>query len=185
MTSLRPRSWLIPTITLAIVLAAIAIPATAAPGHDRVDVLFAQKMRHHHLLGIEMAQMAATKAARQQTRALAQQAIADQRSQAARLTRFLRRSHKPLTATESDARRNADADDMTTLQQTPAGLEFERAFLQIFQRHHFDAIDMAEMEASGGRNAAVQSIARQIVIGQTRQAADMERLQGELRDPTP
>lgn len=103
----------------------------------------------------------------------------------AQLTRFLRANHKTLKARMSPVRENANQDSLRMLREAPAGLEFERQWLMIFQMHHFDAIDMARMERAGGRDAAMRRLARSIIVAQTREAANMERLQGLLGDPTP
>lgn len=132
-----------------------------------------------------MGRPAQTKSQRSQTKALADNVVAEQRRPAAELTRFLRANHKTLKARMSPVRENANQDSLRMLREAPAGLEFERQWLMIFQMHHFDAIDLARRERAGGRDAAMRRLARPIIVAQTREAANMERLQGLLGDPTP
>lgn len=176
---------------LVAVAAAASLTATTAPAgaastdYNRIDVKFAQKMRAHHLMGIEMARLALEKAEREQTKDLAGRVLEGQRREVSQFEAFLRARGQRLTIKMSAPRENADADTMRELREAAAGMPFEHRWLDMIQMHHFDAIDMADLEQQQGRNRKIQRIARSIEITQTRQAAEMERLQGAIDDPTP
>lgn len=177
--------------TLAAAAATASLVATTASAdaatadYNRIDVKFAQKMRAHHLMGIEMARLALAKAEREQTKDLAGRVLADQRREVGQFEAFLRARGQRLTIKMSPPRRNADADSLRELREAAAGMPFEHEWLDTIQMHHFDAIDMADLEQQQGRNRKIQRIARAMEVTQTRQAAEMERLQSAFDDPTP
>lgn len=57
-----------------------------------------------------------------------------------------------------------------------SGPEFDRLWLDVISAHHSAAIQMAQIEARGGRNASARRLARTIITTQKRELARFNKL---------
>ena len=70
-----------------------------------------------------------------------------------------------------------DAIDMRRLIATSDGT-FDRMWLDVISADHTAAIQLAEMEGRGGRNAAARRLVRQIIAAQAARARRIQRAHG-------
>ena len=163
-----PRPLLLAALVLAVALTAV-IPlgeSQARTLNNSTDAAFASMMLPHHEGGVELGQMAATKAQTPQIRALGRSIAASQSRQARTLRSMVRRfDTRAMTSPEA---RERNRIDMRRL-RAATGVAFDRMWLDVISAHHMGAIQMGEMEARGGHNAAARSLARRIVSAQRRE----------------
>ncbi|MEV7970798.1 DUF305 domain-containing protein [Sphaerisporangium sp. NPDC088356] len=155
-------------------------PAATGPVND-ADVMFLQMMIPHHRQGMEMADLARTRAVRGEVRTLATAVETTQGDEVRAMTAWLLGWGRPLTA---DAHAHeahgglhvTSPEEITTLRRM-TGVEFERRFLNVMIAHQTNAIEMARTEVGAGLNAQVKSFAHR--IDQSR-SAQVRQMLGEL-----
>lgn len=69
--------------------------------------------------------------------------------------------------------------ELTALSRT-TGAAFDRMFLRLMIRHHQGAVTMSKALAITGQDPRAAELAQEIGIGQTKEIAIMQRLQGRL-----
>ena len=158
---------------------------TQAAEHNDADVSFAQQMIPHHSQAIEMAQLAADRAERQEVKDLATRIEAAQGPEIATLEDWLGEWGEELPADGLDMDHGQDgmgmmSDEDMSMLETATGAEFDRLFLEMMVRHHSGAIDMAEEELSDGQHPDALEMAQEIKDTQEAEVAEMEALLAEL-----
>jgi len=165
-------------------------PAATVGAANQADVQFAQMMIVHHQGALDMARLAADRAASSDVRELAANIEAAQQPEIDTMTGWLTEwDASPLPTggampgmdhgamSESGAGGMASDQSMTQL-QSASGADFDRLFLQLMTVHHQGAVDMAEAEVDAGQNAAATALAHKIIIDQTAEIDLMAKLLG-------
>jgi uncharacterized protein (DUF305 family) len=155
--------------------------------HNDADVSFAQDMIVHHRQAIEMASMAADRAASQEVKDLAADIEAAQDPEIESMTGWLEAWGEDVPEDMSGDMGGMDhgdempgmmtQEDMDALMDTN-GAEFDQMFLTMMIEHHQGAIDMAEMEQSDGENPDAIAMAEQIQTAQESEVETMQQLLG-------
>ncbi|MFD5918072.1 DUF305 domain-containing protein [Kitasatospora sp. NPDC058201] len=149
-------------------------PGAAA---DEADVMFAQMMIPHHRQAVEMAQLAATRAADPRVKEVAAKIAATQDPEIATMTKWLTDRSRPTAA----AMNHGGASGMTTTTdmdklKAASGTEFDRQFLTLMIEHHNGAVRMAAEEAAKGGDAELKRLAETIKQGQTAEVATLQKM---------
>ncbi|PPK98828.1 uncharacterized protein (DUF305 family) [Kineococcus xinjiangensis] len=163
-----------------------APPATAEAGDAQfadADVTFARDMIVHHEGAVEMASLAADRAATPQVKELAEKIIAAQGPEIELMTSWLTAWGQP-TASGGHAG-HGDMPGMMSGQEMAAleaarGPEFDRLFLEGMVVHHEGALEMARTELAEGAAPEAKELAQRIEADQTREIAEMQKLLGNL-----
>jgi uncharacterized protein (DUF305 family) len=169
---------------------ALGIGQQDTPTSDSVDAGFARDMSTHHLQGVEMANLALTRATDPQVLSLAFDISATQTNQVGRMQGWLSLWGLPLSGGEQmawmgDAGHQHTANGlmpgMATEQelsdlQALQGPAFDIRFLQLMIRHHQGGRPMAEYAAAHAQLEPVRSLARSIVDTQTAETTTMSAM---------
>jgi uncharacterized protein (DUF305 family) len=155
--------------------------SSSAAAHNSADVMFAEMMIPHHQQAVQMAQLAATRAANPQVKDLAAHIQAAQDPEITTMKGWLASWGEP-TAMPGSSGHSAhgmsgmmgDAD-MTKL-RSMSGKAFDREFLTMMLAHHQGAIDMAKTEQNDGRYTAAKQLAANIIRTQTEEISRMATL---------
>ncbi|GII32294.1 DUF305 domain-containing protein [Planotetraspora mira] len=143
------------------------------------DVRFAELMIPHHRQALEMAALAADRAAEPLVRAIAERITTGQGPEIAVMTSWL----------ESLGRAAPDGHDhdeagygMATLEElnrlrSARGAAFDGLFLRLMIRHHEGAITMAAEELGKGTDRAMRKMAQDVLSGQQIEIARMREMQ--------
>lgn len=118
------------------------------------DLRFAQRMSDHHQMAIDMARQALKSGKEARVRKAAQTVIADQQKEIALMAGWIKSwsgqaytpKSMPMTLDEANA---------------------DRAFLEAMLPHHEGAVAMAKLAATRSSNAAVKTLASQVIRAQT------------------
>ncbi|MCE7002937.1 DUF305 domain-containing protein [Kibdelosporangium philippinense] len=173
-----------------------AVPPTQAPvdaeaksapagNFNDVDVMFLQMMIPHHAQGMEMVQLAAKNAARQEIKDLVAAIELTQADEAKNMTAWLRQWGKPTTADpHADAHVNhgglpATNPEVIADLAKASGSEFESKFLNLFTGHQGAAVEMAQREVKQGASQPVKELADRIVKSRSGQIQQMLTLLGQ------
>ncbi|GAA3392376.1 DUF305 domain-containing protein [Cryptosporangium minutisporangium] len=165
--------------------------ATASPSvsteHNAADVTFAKDMIVHHRQAVEMAEMAATRAADADVKALAAKIEQAQQPEIDTMSGWL----TAWGETVPDAKAGMDHGGMGS-SSTPmpggmtdaqmgqlheaSGAAFDKMFLAMMIEHHEGAITMAGTEQQSGENSQAKQLAGTIVTDQTAEITTMRSL---------
>jgi len=142
----------------------------------------------HHEEGIEMAQLAQTKAVNAGVKAFATKTAADQQKDIEELQGYRKQwyADKPMmdrTMMESmmksmHPKMNMDMDETRRSLRAASGAAFDRMFLDTMTHHHMMAIDMSKDAIAKGEHAEVKEFARKAVAKQQAEIAEMNKLKG-------
>jgi uncharacterized protein (DUF305 family) len=137
--------------------------APSTSGHNAADVTFMRRMIPHHAQAINMAKLAATRAASPQVKALASRIEAAQNPQIQTMTGCLANWGQPMVMPSTGMMNGNSTNgmmngangmmsgaDMAKLGKL-SGRAFDRQFLTMMTAHHRGAIAMARTEQTGGR----------------------------------
>lgn len=164
-----------------------SVSASAAPA-NRADIQFTQMMVVHHEGAVDMAQLAADRAGRQEVKDLALRIERAQQPEIETMQGWLEAwGERPLDddgampgmhhggmATDGMGGM-ASADDMTDLRDA-TGDRFDRLFLRLMISHHEGAVVMARIEVDRGENPDVIAFAAAVVSDQTAEIDEMRNL---------
>ena len=151
--------------------------------HNDADIRFAQGMILHHQQAIEMADLAAGRAAKPEVKALATQIKSAQDPEIQQMTGFLRAWGAALPA--AGGQHGGAAGHTGTGMMTPQQLdqlrgatdaEFDRMFLQLMIAHHQGAIADSQRELAQGVNPQAKQLATSIVASQSAEITRMQQL---------
>ncbi len=152
------------------------------------DVAFAQGMLPHHEQAVEMAQLAADRAADPRVQDLAARIEAAQAPEIETLSGWLEAWGAEATGStgmghgemgHGDTGGMMSEEDMESLGGA-AGAEFDRMFLEMMIAHHEGAVEMATTEAAEGRAPDAIAMAEEIRDTQNAEIAEMRQLLAEL-----
>lgn len=142
----------------------------------------------HHEEGIEMAQLAVTKATSAGVKAFAQKTAADQQKDIDELQRYRNQWYagKPLmdrAMMESMMKSmhpgmNMDMEETRRKLRAASGASFNRLFLDTMTHHHMMAIDMSKDATTKAEHAELKEFARKAVDKQQTEIAEMNKLKG-------
>lgn len=162
--------------------------ATAAQMGDMpYDLHYIDMMIMHHQEGIEMAQMAQTKAVSPKVKALADRIVTDQQKDIAELQGH--RNHwyagkPPMDPAMMSSMMQSMHPGMMSMEDTRRkllaadGAAFDRLFLETMIHHHQMAIDMSKEARTKAEHPEIKEIARKTIVKQTAEIAEMNRLKG-------
>ncbi|MCZ4102784.1 MULTISPECIES: DUF305 domain-containing protein [Streptomyces] len=167
-------------------------PSTTAPTsapasadeHNAADVDFAKQMIPHHRQAVEMADLAATRAASADVKALATKIKGAQDPEIMTMSTWLTSWGEQVPATMQGMDMSAgmpgmmSMDDMDKLKKA-SGPEFDTMFLQMMVNHHEGAITMANAEKAKGQYAPTKELASAVVSAQTSEITQMNKLIGK------
>lgn len=174
MPKLFPRILLLAALALVGALAVSATTTSAAKtSYNGTDAAFAAMMLPHHLGGVKLGKMAAEKGQNAEIRQLGENIVSAQTRESKTLRSMVQQFRTKPSMPPEIMRR--DEIDMKKLEKA-SGAEFDRMWLDVISSHHMAAIQMAQMEARGGRNVAARSLARDIVKAQRGELAKFNRL---------
>jgi uncharacterized protein (DUF305 family) len=153
--------------------------------HDAADTMFAQMMIPHHRQALEMAELAATRAADPKVAELAAKIETEQEPEIRTMTAWLAAWGEPVPDVSGGMNHGAmghgampgmmgDAD-LAKL-RAAGGTAFDRMFLQMMIDHHTGAVQMARTELAQGKSAEAKTLAKAIVATQTAEIAEMHHL---------
>lgn len=151
------------------------------------DLHFIDMMIMHHQEGIEMAQMAQTKAQSAAVKTFAQRTATDQQKDIEELQGH--RNHwyagkPPMNPAMMSSMMQSMHPGMMSMEDTrrkllaAQGVTFDRLFLDTMIHHHQMAIDMAKEAMTKAEHPEIKDIARKAVAKQTSEIAEMNRLRG-------
>ena len=155
---------------------------------DDADVAFAQGMLPHHQQAVEMARLAADRAADPRVQDLAARIEAAQAPEIEILSGWLDAWGAEATGssgTDHGSTGHGDTGGMMTTEDMAAlagasGTEFDRMFLEMMTAHHSGAVQMAQTEIAEGKNPDAIAMAEDVRATQNAEIAEMEQLLAEL-----
>lgn len=155
--------------------------------HNQADIEFVQGMIPHHEQAVTMSELAASRAASPDVKALATRIQAAQEPEITQMKRFL----KDWGVKEESGGMGGMSgmggggvgghpgmlgeDELGRL-RAAKGQEFDRMFLQGMISHHRGAITAAEMEQAQGQAPNAKALAGEIIKAQRAEIAEMEKL---------
>lgn len=153
------------------------------------DVAFAQGMIPHHQQAVQMAELAADRAASDEVRQLAEDIEAAQGPEIQAMTDLLEAWGQDVPSGSMDHGDMGSGDpsggmpgmmpeDEMTMLEDADGADFDRMFLEMMIRHHEGAIDMARTEQANGENPDAVALAEKIARDQEAEIAMMKQLLG-------
>ncbi|AGZ46448.1 DUF305 domain-containing protein [Actinoplanes friuliensis] len=183
------------TVLIALALGACGTAPDAAPvkvnaeavvqaegGYNDTDVMYLQMMVAHHQQGLEMVELAEKKAKSADLKTLAQAIDVTQTDEVKLMTGWLSQWSKPTTV---DHAPSAHADhgglpatgpeEIAALKKAK-GKTFETAFLNLFVAHQHNAVEMAHLETTQGKNAEAKAFADRVRQSRADQIQQMLKL---------
>lgn len=160
---------------------------SASPAESlAAEVAFAQLMIQHHEQAVDMADLALANATSPDIVSLAQQIKSAQEPEINRMQSWLRdwgaseQMNDASGSMEHDMGGMASSgmmteDQMSALSQT-SGREFDSMWLQMMIAHHQGAVTMADQIQRSTSESDVESLANEIVAGQTAEIQRMQKL---------
>ena len=177
---------LVTTITYTFTTAAAA--GTPAP-NEETELGYIDLTLMHHDDGIKMAALAEGKAESAAVKSFAAKTREEQEKDKADLQEHrdrlyagkpkmesMRTKAKRVTAGEMQAEAARDMEKL----QAASGTEFDRLFLETMKKHHKMAIDMSKAVIPKADHAEIKSFARMTVSKQTKEIAEMNKIQRAL-----
>ncbi|MER6783101.1 DUF305 domain-containing protein [Streptomyces sp. NPDC000658] len=165
----------------------------AVGAHNGQDVSFAQGMIPHHRQALEMAELAAGRAASAQVKDLASRIEKGQDPEIKTMSGWLASWGEKVPAASDGMAESMPgmdhsggkampgmmgASDMDELKKA-SGKDFDAMFLAMMVRHHQGAVAMADVEKSKGEYGPAKTMADAVVTAQTAEIAEMNRLLGK------
>lgn len=160
-----------------------AAGSEASNQFNDADVNFAQQMIPHHQQAVEMAELAADRAASDEVRQLAEDVEAAQGPEIETMTGWLQAWSQEVPAGSMDHgdMGHGAMDGMMTEEDMSAladakGNEFDQMWLEMMVAHHEGAIAMARTEQANGQNPDAVALAKQIAADQEAEIDQMRQL---------
>lgn len=192
-TTMRRRvTTLAAAVSVALVLGACSgsdSPTSASSAeHNDADTEFAQMMIVHHEGAIEMADLAVSKAATEDVRALGERIAAAQGPEIETMSGWLEAWGEEQPDEAGHGGMDHGGMDMGGMDQEAAmdeleglsGVEFDEQFLTLMTAHHEGAVEMSETEISEGANPDAIALAESIIDAQKAEIAEMQELLADL-----
>jgi uncharacterized protein (DUF305 family) len=143
------------------------------------DVRFAEMMIPHHRQALEMAALAADRAAGPLVGAIAQRISTGQGPEIVVMTSWLESLGRPAPGSHDHGGAGYGMATLEELNRLRAarGAAFDSLFLRLMIRHHEGAITMAGEELGRGTDRAMRKMAQDVMSGQEIEIARMRRMQ--------
>ena len=184
---------------LLIIVAAVGLATSACGGsndnvvgssgavHNQADIEFVQGMIPHHEQAVTMSELAASRAASPDVKALATRIQAAQEPEITQMKRFLKdwgvkeesggmAGMSGMGGGGVGGHPGMLGDDELGRLKATKGQEFDRMFLQGMISHHRGAIAAAETEQAHGQAPNAKALAGEIIKAQRAEIAEMEKL---------
>ncbi|WP_244929724.1 DUF305 domain-containing protein [Nocardioides sp. W7] len=171
---------------------AVSPAGSAAPAWNHDDVSYLQMTIPHHGQALDLAELAATRAADRRVRALATRVQAARGPETWLMAGWLAERGIDVPSPQDDPhdydhgdhghhpmRGLLDDDELAELAAAD-GAAFDRLFLGALVRHHRGAIAMAGDVLADGTDPRVAEIAEKVAAGQGAEVTRMERILAEL-----
>lgn len=155
--------------------------ASVDAAHNDADIAFVNGMTPHHEGAVEMSELAATRAASEEVKALAQR-IADAQQPEIDLMAAMADAwgvEVDAEGAHGGGHSTAMPDDAAALEPL-SGADFDREFLTRMIEHHKGALVMAKAQLADGENPQAKELAQEIVAAQEAEIAEMERMLAQL-----
>jgi uncharacterized protein (DUF305 family) len=156
--------------------------ANSSQAFNDADVAFAQNMIVHHQQAVEMADLAATRAASAEVKTLATQIKAAQQPEIDTMTSWLTTWGKPTAPAGGHGGHSMpgmmSTADMDKL-KAAKGAAFDKQFAQMMIDHHSGAIEMAKDVQKNGSNPEVKTLAADIEKTQQAEIATLKKVLGQ------
>jgi uncharacterized protein (DUF305 family) len=159
--------------------------SSAATGQDfnTADVTFAQQMIPHHQQAVTMADLAQTRAADPELKALAAKIKAAQAPEVATMTGWLTAWGQPnapsghnMPGMDNQSMPGMMSDEEMNSLEAATGGSFDRQFTRMMIAHHEGAVAMAKQEQANGSNEAAKDLAKKIEADQTAEIAVLKSI---------
>ncbi|GAA0940012.1 DUF305 domain-containing protein [Virgisporangium aurantiacum] len=155
---------------------------TSSQTFNDADVTFAQNMIAHHQQAVEMADLAASRAASTEVKTLATQIKAAQQPEIDTMTAWCKAWGKPTVPAGGHDGHSMpgmmSTQDMDTL-KAARGAAFDKQFAQMMIDHHTGAIQMAQEVQKNGSNPEVKKLAADIEKVQQAEIASLKKVLGQ------
>lgn len=158
-----------------------AVGATVDAVHNDADIAFVNGMTPHHEGAVEMSALAATRAASEEVKALAERIAGAQQPEIDLMAAMADAWGAELEAEGGHGGGHSTAmpDDVAALEPL-SGADFDREFLRRMIEHHEGALVMAQAELAEGENLQAKELAQDIVAAQEAEITEMERMIAQL-----
>ncbi|MGI8595127.1 MAG: DUF305 domain-containing protein [Solirubrobacteraceae bacterium] len=142
--------------------------------YNQTDAAFAANMLPHHEGGVKLGEMAVKKGVDPKVKSLGQDIVAAQTRESETLQGFLRDfgGVSPVMPAPIEER---DMMDMKKL-AAASGQEFDLLWLEVISGHHSAAIQMAEIEKTGGKSPEAKKLATSIIDTQSSELTQFSAL---------
>lgn len=162
--------------------------AATGQGFNAADVAFAQQMIPHHQQAVAMAELAETRAADPELKALAAQIKAAQAPEIATMTGWLTTWGQPTAAPGGHGGHGTDPSSMPGMMtdeqmkalEAATGTTFDQHFTRMMVAHHEGAVTMAKDEQANGSHQAAKDLAKKIEADQTAEIATLKSILARL-----
>ncbi|MEU1084327.1 DUF305 domain-containing protein [Streptomyces sp. NPDC005908] len=160
--------------------------ASASQGqHNAADVAFAKGMIPHHRQAVEMADLAPERAQSPEVKKLAADIRKAQDPEIKTLSGWLTSWGEEVPAEgamdhsmHGGVEGMMSAEEMTEL-EILSGKAFDSAFMEMMIEHHEGAVEMAKTEQADGAYEPAEKMAGQIIISQSAEIEQMNKLLGK------
>ena len=145
------------------------------------DRTFLMNMMAHHQGAVDMANLAASKAKRQEIKTLADGIVQAQTSEITQMTAWQKEWGYTSMSSDNTMDHGAASDmsTMTSELQNLSGDEFDKKFIELMIQHHQSAIDMAKPGANNASHQELKNLTNAIVSAQTNEIQQMQQWQQE------
>ncbi|WP_336048196.1 DUF305 domain-containing protein [Streptomyces sp. CA2R101] len=163
-------------------------PSAQAPAgtHNAADVAFAKGMIPHHRQAVEMADLAVTRAASPQVKALAEKIKKAQDPEIKTMSGWLTAwdEQVPEEMPGMDHSAHSQMPGMKGMKEMAAlkkksGKDFDTSFLEMMVGHHRGAVQMAGTEKDKGAYGRAKTLATDIIKAQNAEITQMNKLLGK------
>lgn len=146
--------------------------------YNQTDARFVASMLPHHTGGVELGEMAAEKGTSEDIRRLGEGIVKEQTQEKSTLEAMVKRFGTEEAMAPAIEER--DMMDMAALRRA-SGKEFDMMWLDVISGHHAAAIQMADIEAGGGKDPEAKRLAESIVSSQTRELEEFNELSEQMK----
>ncbi len=147
-------------------------------GYNQTDVAFVANMAPHHMAGVDLGRLAASKGVNAKVKSIGQAIDTTQSSELRKLNGFLKTfgDAQPQMLPPVDERGMMDTEKLAAA----SGPNFDRKWLDVISAHHGAAIQMAQIEVAGGQYGPAKSLAQSIISTQSRELSEFNQLSKQL-----
>jgi uncharacterized protein (DUF305 family) len=168
---------------------AASAAATAGSGaFNDADVTLVTGMIPHHQQAVQMSELAETRAANAQVKAVAVKVKAAQGPEITQMTQMLKTWGKPVPTADTHGGGGHGSKSMPGMMsdtdmkrlKAASGAAFDKMFLDMMIDHHEGAVEMAKQQQQAGADPQVKALADTIVTTQNAEITQMKQLLSQL-----